>query len=230
MELAESAEVAESAEPKLRVEPFWADSALSSTHPTPPDPVTRPTLRKEAAMKLDLSEILNRVGMHYTYEVDEPPIVDEDLECVSPITGKIVFANTGSVLLIDGNAQTTVVLPCGRCLAYYREPVCLPISEQFELEAKPAGRGGRQTHVVIEEDESPLAGKLFDGPLFDLTEMLRQGIMLALPSQPLHDEACKGLCPQCGNDLNSGPCDCRPDMSHHALAQLGALLKEKNGN
>jgi Predicted metal-binding, possibly nucleic acid-binding protein len=181
-------------------------------------------------MKLDLSEILGRVGMRYTYPVDEPPIVDEDLECVAPITGTIVFANTGSVLLIDGSVQTTVVLPCGRCLAYFREPVHLPISEQFELQAKPAGRGNRQTHVVIEEDESPIAGKLFDGPLFDLSEMLRQGIMLSLPTRPLHDEECKGLCAQCGKDLNGGPCDCHLDTSHHGLAKLGALLHERKND
>ena len=71
-------------------------------------------------MKLDLSEILGRVGMRYTYPVDEPPIVDEDLECVAPIEGTIVFSNTGSVLLIDGSVESTVVLPCGRCLAQGR--------------------------------------------------------------------------------------------------------------
>ncbi len=181
-------------------------------------------------MKLDLSEILNRVGMRYTYEVDEPPIVDEDLECVLPITGKITFANAGSVLLIDGGADTCVVLACGRCLAYYREPVHIPVSEQFEIEAKPTGRGGKQFHTVLEEDESPIAGKLFEGPLFDLTEMLRQGIMLALPLRPLHDENCKGLCAHCGKDLNAGPCDCRPDTENHALANLAALLEEKDKN
>jgi uncharacterized protein len=178
-------------------------------------------------MKLDLSEIISRLGMRYEYPVEEPPIVDEDLECVDPITGNIVFTNTGSVLLIDGKVQTTVVLPCGRCLAYFREPVHLPISEQFEMVTKPGGPRGKPMNVVLEEDESPIAGKLFDGNLFDLTEMLRQGIMLALPTRPLHDEACKGLCAICGKDLNAGPCECRPDTSHHALSNLGALLKEK---
>jgi uncharacterized protein len=168
--------------------------------------------------------------MRYEYQVDEPPIVDEDLECVTPIQGKIVFSNTGSVLLIDGSVETTVVLLCGRCLAYYREPVNLAISEQFEMETKPGGPRGRPVNVVIEEDESPIAGKLFDGNLFDLTEMLRQGIMLSLPTRPLHDEACKGLCALCGKDLNAGPCDCQADTSNLALSKLGALLQEKNKN
>ena len=94
------------------------------------------------------------------------------------------------------------------------------------MESRPAGPRGRATNVVIEEDENPDAGRLFEGPLFDLTELLRQGIMLALPTQPLHDEACKGFCPTCGQNLNEGECQCKPANVNPALAKLGALLKD----
>jgi len=43
----------------------------------------------------------------------------------------------------------------------------------------------------------------------DITEDLREAILLDLPHFPLCDEDCKGLCDQCGKDLNSGPCGCR---------------------
>jgi uncharacterized protein len=180
-------------------------------------------------MKLDLSEILSHVGMRFPYEIDEPPLVDEDLECAEPIRGNMVFTNTGSILLVDGQASTSVVMPCSRCLAYYGEPITVYIDEQFEMETKPAGPRGRQTNVVvIEEDESPAAGKLFDGPLFDLTELLRQGITLALPTQPLHDENCKGICAACGQNLNEAACSCDHHVVNPALAKLGALLEEKD--
>jgi len=178
-------------------------------------------------MKLDLSEILSHVGMRYAYPVDEPPIVDEDLECSEPVQGQIVFTNTGSVLLVEGAVDTKVVVPCSRCLEYYEEPAHVGVSEAFAMEAKPAGPRGKQIHIVVEEDENPDAGRLFEGPLFDLTELLRQGVMLALPTQPLHDANCKGLCPNCGQNLNEGSCDCRPEVVHPALAKLGALLKSK---
>lgn len=42
----------------------------------------------------------------------------------------------------------------------------------------------------------------------DITEDLREAIILSLPRFPLCDEACKGLCPTCGKDLNEGPCGC----------------------
>jgi uncharacterized protein len=177
-------------------------------------------------MKLDLSEILGHLGMQYPYDVDEPPIVDEDLECAGPIRGRITFTNTGSVLLIRGGVDTEVVVPCSRCLTYFKLPVHVDVEEAFPMEARPAGPRGRQTQIVVEEDESPVAEKLFEGPLFDLTEMLRQGITLALPLQPLHDEACKGLCAQCGQNRNEGACNCDNKVPNPALAKLGALLEK----
>ena len=177
-------------------------------------------------MKLDLSEILIHVGMRYPYAVDEPPLVDEDIECTSRIRGDLVFTNTGSVLLIDGRFSTKVAVPCSRCLVYFEEPVTGPISEQFPLEMKPAGPRGRVSQVVVEEDENPDAGRLFEGHLFNLTELLRQSITLALPSQPLHDEACKGLCPVCGQDRNEAACQCESRVLNPALARLGALLEQ----
>lgn len=44
----------------------------------------------------------------------------------------------------------------------------------------------------------------------DLTEDLRECIILSFPSNPLCKDDCKGLCPQCGADLNLGPCKCGP--------------------
>ena len=178
-------------------------------------------------MKLDLAEILSNVGMRYAYDVEEPPLVDEDLECTAPIQGHVVFSNTGNVLLIEGEVETKIALPCSRCLVYYEHPVRAPINEQFTLEAKAAGPTGRKGQVTVEEDENPAAGKLFEGHVLDLTEMLRQNITLQVPSQPLHNELCKGLCATCGKDLNEGPCACRPESVNPAFAKLGQLLERK---
>lgn len=175
-------------------------------------------------MKLDLNEILSRVGVRFPYSVEETPIVDEDLECDCPITGSIVFTNTGNVLLVDGKISTRVVLACSRCLRYYQMSVESVVEEQFQIESKPVGPRGKHVQVVMEEDENPDAGKLFDGALFNLTEMLRQNIMLSLPMQPLHDPDCKGLCPHCGVDLNETTCECDHIPVNPSLSRLGELL------
>ena len=49
-------------------------------------------------------------------------------------------------------------------------------------------------------------------------------LALALPVAPVHDENCKGLCPVCGNDLNSDPCDGHEDGLDSPFAVLKDLL------
>jgi len=178
-------------------------------------------------MKLDLAEILSNAGMRYRYDVDEPPIVDEDLECTQPVKGTITFTNTGSVLLMEGGVKTKVAVPCSRCMVDYEQPVETPISEQFPLHLTGPGPGGRKGMVTVEEDENPAAAKLFEAHLLDLTELLRQSITIQVPLQPLHDELCKGLCLTCGKDLNEGPCACRPEAVNPAFAKLAELLEDK---
>ena len=59
-------------------------------------------------------------------------------------------------------------------------------------------------------------GKIFkliaEGDAVDLSPLIREQIILALPTRPLCQEGCKGLCPQCGADRNAAPCGC-PTMS-----------------
>jgi uncharacterized metal-binding protein YceD (DUF177 family) len=185
-------------------------------------------------MRLDISEILREVGKQLPYDIDEPPLVDEDVECTQPIEGRIAFTNTGGTLLIRGKAQTAVALPCSRCGIYFERPVALNIDEQFELQ-HISGPRTLQTVTVVEEDESPIAGKLFEGHVFDLTELLRQYILLEEPTQPLPPITAEGKCAQChlrpeevlkaeeaATDNEEAP------PINPAFAKLGDLLKNKD--
>ncbi len=148
-------------------------------------------------MRLDISEVLREVGKILPYDIQEPPLVDEDLECIAPIEGKVNFNNTGGILLVRGDAATTVALPCSRCGVYFEQPVAIKIDEQFELKHISAGPRTMATVSIVEEDENPAAGKLFDGHVFDLTEMLRQYIVLEEPTQPLPPVKPDGKCAHC---------------------------------
>lgn len=136
-------------------------------------------------MRLDISEILREVGKNLPYDIHEPPLVDEDVECTAPIEGRVTFNNTGGILLVKGNATTTVALPCSRCGVYFEQPVDVAVEEQFELKHVSAGPRTLATVTIVEEDENPAAGKLFEGHVFNLTEMLRQYIVLDEPTRPL---------------------------------------------
>jgi uncharacterized protein len=175
-------------------------------------------------MRLDLSEVLSTVGMRIACPVEEPPLVDEDLECAAPVVGELVFTNTGNALLIGGILTTEVVLSCARCLRYFRQPLEVEIEEQFSLRTRPMGPGARKATVEVEEEEDANTGSLFTGPVMDLTDLLRQSLTLVLPLGPLHDPDCAGLCVRCGADLNEAACGCDTGRDGRALSGLGALL------
>ena len=148
-------------------------------------------------MRLDITEILSDVGKVMPYDIQEPPLVDEYVECTRPVEGRITFNNTGGLLLVTGKANTMLALPCSRCGEYFEQPLAMDVEESFELRHSGVGPRTTQNVQVIEEDESPIAGKLFDGHVFDLTEMLRQYILLDEPTQPLPPTQPDGRCAHC---------------------------------
>jgi uncharacterized metal-binding protein YceD (DUF177 family) len=183
-------------------------------------------------MRLDISEVLREVGASVPYEVEVPPLVDEDIECTQPLTGRITFINTGGTLLVRGNAATRVALPCSRCALYFEQPISLAIDEQFELRRTASGPRTAQTVEVVEEDESPVAARLFAGQIFDLSELLRQYIMLDQPTQPLPPMKPDGRCAQCHRRpeevlQNAESSEVNETPVNPAFAKLGELLKKE---
>ena len=184
-------------------------------------------------MRLDISEILREVGKNLPYDIHEPPLVDEDVECTKPIDGHVTFNNTGGTLLVNGFAETQVALACSRCDQYFEQAVQLKIEEQFELRHMASGPRTLQTVAVVEEDESPVAGKLFDGHVFDLTEMLRQYILLDEPTQPLPPKKANGRCAHCNRlpeeilPVAEDPASENEPPVNPAFAKLSQLLDEK---
>lgn len=187
-------------------------------------------------MRLDITEILREVGKNLPYDIQEPPLVDEHVECTQEIAGRITFNNTGGTLLVTGKAGTAVALPCSRCNDYFERPVTFAITESFELRHTGVGPRNAQNVEVLEEDESPIAGKLFDGHVFDLTEMLRQYIVLEEPTRPLPPTRPDGRCAHCHRlpeeVLAVQTIDTDADNTDEvapinpAFAKLGELLKE----
>ncbi len=60
----------------------------------------------------------------------------------------------------------------------------------------------------------------------NLTEVIRQNLLLAMPMYPVCRSKCKGLCPHCGQNWNEAPCDCTLEEIDPRLAVLKQLLEE----
>jgi uncharacterized protein len=119
-----------------------------------------------------------------------------------------------------GSARTALELPCSRCL----EPYVLPIDASFDLRYLPASEIATEEERELQDED--VGTSYYRDDRIDLDELLREQFYLALPMKPLCSDACRGLCPQCGTNLNTGACQCAPVWEDPRLAPLRAL-KEK---
>jgi len=177
-------------------------------------------------MKLDLSEIAAHLGKRIKYEMNEPPLedIENGLKCVEPVTGEITFSNSGRHIVARGRLKTAIEVECARCLGPYRVDLELPIEEAIQIAGHvPDMPEEEEEEELPEEEKEPL----FVDNILDLSELLRQDILVVVPIKPLCSEECAGLCPRCGKNLNEGPCECPPEDGDTPLAVLGSLLTEQ---
>jgi uncharacterized protein len=126
---------------------------------------------------------------------------------------------------VKGSLDTRVKLPCSRCLETFQ----LPLQNHFALtfiEALPEISDLRGEGAQLSAEDMGLI--LFNGKEIDLTEAIQEQLVLALPFRPLCKDNCRGLCPQCGANLNETCCTCRVPASDSRFAILKDLLSEKD--
>jgi uncharacterized protein len=169
-------------------------------------------------MKLDLGKI-RQAETRYdrTFDPSEVSMADDLYRVVAPVhLGFDVHKDKDKFRLV-GTVRTELELACSRCL----EPFRLPVDATFDQRYLP------QTDAMAEQEsevgEDDLETSFYRDEQIDLNELLREQFYLALPMKPLCREECKGLCPQCGTNLNIGTCDCVPAWEDPRLAALRQL-------
>jgi uncharacterized protein len=113
------------------------------------------------------------------------------------------------------------VVLCARCV----DPVPLPIEGAFDLIFRPESADAESGERAITEDETEIGYYGESGLL--LEDVVREQVLLSLPSRTLCKPDCKGLCPRCGQNLNVAKCSCdeaAADLRWNALAGLADKL------
>ena len=121
-------------------------------------------------------------------------------EWLGEVQAELHVEKTGELITVRGPVRATARLECVRCLSGFDAPL------EFDLQVV-ADRAGhaRGLEAELERDDYMM---FHDGRQIDLRENVREGLLLELPITPHCREACRGLCPKCGADLNEGPCGC----------------------
>lgn len=134
-------------------------------------------------------------------ESEEPKgLLDVKISFVTfkePVHVSFFISLTGKTLLINGKLRTKADLVCSRCLKEFEQNLR---NDDFTLDVDVSG-----------QDE------------VDITDNIREEIVVLLPIKPLCKKDCKGLCPRCGQDLNKKQCSCKPAKEDIRWKGLGKL-------
>lgn len=118
---------------------------------------------------------------------------------------------------IRASLETRVQVPCARCL----EPVEQSIETSFDLLFRPRDADMDGIDRAITTSETEIGYYEGDGLL--LEDVLREQILLALPAKILCSPDCKGLCPECGGNRNTDPCNCVTTSVDPRWSSLGEI-------
>ena len=141
-----------------------------------------------------------------------------DFEFESPLQSEAKIRKAGQSVLIKGEVQAVLQLRCARCLKEFP----YPLASSFDLTLHPLKGTGFIKDTELSENE--LESNFFEGGEIHLSEIACEQIFLEIPIQPLCQEACKGICPNCGKDLNLSACNC---MEKDVETGFNALKKLK---
>lgn len=162
-------------------------------------------------MILDLEPIFNNEGMvkEFDFELD---LSEQELSGEKPFTSPVKVkgsaGNYTGIVELRAKAEFELETSCDRCAKPIKLLVATDIFHTLV------------THLNDEtNDELLLVNEL----RFDLDPLITEDIFLDFPAKLLCDEDCKGVCPRCGKDLNTGSCSCEKEIDPR-LAALKQLL------
>lgn len=153
----------------------------------------------------------------------------EDQVQTAPVKAKgraeLIRENRGAREVVEdirlvGSFSTEVEVRCARCL----DPVHKTLEEKFDLLYRPLGVDATRDEVAISEADTEIGYYQGEGLL--LEDVLKEQILLALPVKQLCRANCKGLCPQCGKNLNVESCDCVAEMPDPRWSALEDIRKK----
>lgn len=159
-------------------------------------------------MKIYIEELIREENKQFKIDKIFNGFAFNDYQILSPIAVLGMISYADNILLIDLNVSYSYVASCGRCLAEVNSAKKLTINDKLFKE------------------------ELFGifGEYFDLEEFVKDSIISDMPAKILCRDDCRGLCPECGKNLNEASCDCSKEKYNPQFAELLSLLDGESKN
>ena len=158
----------------------------------------------ESPKDLSFSEGIEELNLLYGDERGR------DFRFPSLVDIRLVYSRSGTELFFHGSIGGTMEGYCSRCLKSYQ----FPLDQKFDFVLTPAPSSVKSKE--LNRDEMGLS--FYREDEINLSPFIREQVLLALPTRPLCDDRCRGLCPGCGADLNDEPCLCASSTGDSRMA------------
>lgn len=171
-------------------------------------------------MRIDVRELdlgpLSISGVIHTSELGFDP---SEIKVLDDIQVNLRAERQLTEVRIRGAFEAQILVPCSRCL----EPVPIPIKASFDQFYESNAEHPLWGEIELQERDTEIG--FFSGDSIDVSDIVREQILLELPMKPICQEFCKGLCPHCGKNRNLESCNCESLLVDPRLVEL---LKFKN--
>ena len=152
--------------------------------------------------------IHEEVGYSHQIDFDLAKVKIDDLE-LQHLIGSVTIGRTPQGLVVQGKFSAETILECVRCLKEFMFPLEWEFTELYAFTKKSLS----ESELLVPDDAQ-----------LDLAPLIREYAVLEVPINPLHDPDCKGLCIECGQDLNIKDCGHSQDRDDSPFAELKKLL------
>lgn len=158
---------------------------------------------KRSEMKIILADYKEGVpvSVHETYDPKKLDIEFVDWKYTTPLEMDGVVEKAHDTVKLEGRLTSKVEKLCGRCL----KKLDFDLNKEFDLYYETR-----------------------DKEVIDTTDDLREALILERPISYVCNEACKGLCPNCGVNRNETDCRCESQVKNNVFGELKNLLKKKS--
>lgn len=159
------------------------------------------------------------LSVHHLYPEGDPSLAGGEGQLIGKCELTLRATRAVDKVELIGGVSVVVEFECDRCLT----TLSIPVEASFDLlYVPPIGTGDER-----ELGENDLSLGFYQDGVIDVDDLAREQIELALPMARLCSEECRGICPECGANLNLGACGCsegQVDMRWAALKELKSKL------
>src|ERR1700688_207542 len=172
-------------------------------------------------MFLDVKDLaVRKLRIRKTYAPGSVDFHSSEIKQLEPLEVNATAELLEGQIRVEGQLDTKIELQCARCL----EPVVEEVNRAFDLFYAPLPKDEKPKEDRLKDDDTEIG--FFQGEGLFLADVVKEQVLLALPLKVICQSDCRGLCPNCGANLNHEECRCETHATDPRLAPLARLKQD----